>query len=66
MDTDDDEDDNSRAENDDSSGMVIDAPHFSNRNHKEVMVDEPRPSETAEAEDGWTIVAPRRNKATRN
>ncbi|KAE9448125.1 hypothetical protein C3L33_19984, partial [Rhododendron williamsianum] len=48
-------------------GMVVDAPNFhSNLNRKEVMVDEPRPSETAEAEDGWTVVAPRRNRGTRN
>ncbi|KAI8555866.1 hypothetical protein RHMOL_Rhmol05G0207400 [Rhododendron molle] len=60
MDSDDDDDD-------DSSGMVVDAPNFqSNLNRKEVMVDEPRPSETAEAEDGWTVVAPRRNRGTRN
>lgn len=61
VDSDDDDDD------DDSSGMVVDAPNFhSNLNRKEVMVDEPRPSETAEAEDGWTVVAPRRNRGTRN
>jgi pre-rRNA-processing protein TSR2 len=62
-----DEDNNRRAENDDSSGMVIDAPNFQpNQNHRDVMVDGPRPSEAAEAEDGWTVVAPRRNRGTRN
>lgn len=62
-----DEDNNRRAENDDSSSMVIDAPNFqSNQNHRDMMVGRPRPSEAVEAEDGWTVVAPRRNRGTRN
>ncbi|KAH7849518.1 hypothetical protein Vadar_019024 [Vaccinium darrowii] len=62
-----DEDNNRRAENDDLSGMVVDAPNFqSNQNHRDVMVDRARPSEAAVAEDGWTVVAPRRNRGTRN
>ncbi|KAH7864926.1 hypothetical protein Vadar_000043 [Vaccinium darrowii] len=62
-----DEDNNRRAENDDSSGMLVDAPNFqSNQNHRDVMVDRPRPSEATEAEDGWTVVVPRWNRGTRN
>ena len=61
-----DDDDESVGE-DDSSEMVVDAPQSqANPNHKDMMVDEPRQNVAAEVDDGWTVVASKRNKGRRN
>ncbi|THG05988.1 hypothetical protein TEA_000246 [Camellia sinensis var. sinensis] len=60
---DDNNDDDGSIGDDDSSEMVVDAPKSqSNMNNNDMMVDEPRPNTAAEAEDGWTVVASKRNK----
>ncbi|GFY90640.1 pre-rRNA-processing protein TSR2, conserved region [Actinidia rufa] len=61
-----DDDDESVGE-EDSSEMVVDAPQSqSNPNHKDMVVDEPRQNVAAEVDDGWTVVASKRNKGRRN
>uniref|UniRef100_A0A5B7AWZ7 Pre-rRNA-processing protein TSR2 n=1 Tax=Davidia involucrata TaxID=16924 RepID=A0A5B7AWZ7_DAVIN len=67
-DDEDSDDDNENLGNDDSSDMAVDPPESqSNLNQKDTMVDEPRPKEAAEAEDGWTVVSSsRRNRGRRN
>lgn len=65
-----DEDDNDRGCNEmdsNSSKMVVDGPPSrSNLNPIDMPVDEPMPKLSAEAEDGWTVVGPRRNRGKRN
>lgn len=65
--SDSDSDDNGNLRNDGSSKMVVDDPQsHSVMNGEEMMVDESRPQEPAETEDGWTVVAPKRNRGRRN
>ncbi|XP_059652673.1 uncharacterized protein LOC132299831 [Cornus florida] len=54
--------------NDDSSEMAVDGLESQpNSDHKDMMVDNPRPNEAAETEDGWTVVSSsRRNRGRRN
>ncbi|XP_027067162.1 uncharacterized protein [Coffea arabica] len=63
-DSDDNEDsDNGNGPNDGSSKMVVDVPQsHSVMNREEMMVDESIPQEPAETEDGWTVVASKRNR----
>ncbi|CAK9177615.1 unnamed protein product [Ilex paraguariensis] len=63
--SDDDEEDVPRK--DDASEMVIDNPESQpSLSEKDMMIDEPRLSEVAEAEDGWTVVGSRRSRGRRN
>ncbi|KAK3011258.1 hypothetical protein RJ639_010609 [Escallonia herrerae] len=53
-------------EDDDSAEMAVDAPESESKsNQMDIIVEEPSPARTAEAEDGWTVVAPRRNRGRR-
>ncbi|KAE8679301.1 putative Seed maturation protein [Hibiscus syriacus] len=60
-DEDDDEDDCMDADN--ATTMMTDVP---NSDLTSMPVDEPKPSQAAEAEDGWVVVSSRRNKGGRN
>ncbi|KAK9292994.1 hypothetical protein L1049_020977 [Liquidambar formosana] len=52
---------------DDSLNMIMDMPDsLSNSKPADMSVDEPRPTEAAEAEDGWVVVASKRNRGKRN
>ncbi|XP_043701349.1 pre-rRNA-processing protein TSR2 homolog isoform X1 [Telopea speciosissima] len=64
---DDDDDDDDESSDDGSSNMVMDElkPTL-NPKPEPMSVDVQRPRETVEAEDGWTVVGPRRNKGKRN
>ncbi|KAK2977340.1 hypothetical protein RJ640_013319 [Escallonia rubra] len=54
-------------EDDDSAEMAVDAPESESKsNQMDIIVEEPSPARTAEAEDGWTVVAAsRRNRGRR-
>ncbi|XP_059652443.1 uncharacterized protein LOC132299693 isoform X1 [Cornus florida] len=66
-DDDDDSDDDQSLDNDDLTEMAVDGPELQlNSNCTDVMVDDPRPNEAAQVEDGWTVVASRRNGGRRN
>ncbi|XP_027176073.1 pre-rRNA-processing protein TSR2-like isoform X3 [Coffea eugenioides] len=67
-DSDDNEDgDNGNLPNDGSSKMVVDVPQsHSVMNREEMMVDESIPQQRAETEDGWTVVASKRNRGRRH
>ncbi|XP_043701356.1 pre-rRNA-processing protein TSR2 homolog isoform X2 [Telopea speciosissima] len=60
-------DDDDESSDDGSSNMVMDElkPTL-NPKPEPMSVDVQRPRETVEAEDGWTVVGPRRNKGKRN
>ncbi|XP_057502281.1 pre-rRNA-processing protein TSR2-like [Actinidia eriantha] len=61
------DDDDESVGDDDSSEKIVDAPQSQpNPNYKDMMVDEPRQNVAAEADDGWTVVASRRNKGRGN
>ncbi|CAI9755252.1 unnamed protein product [Fraxinus pennsylvanica] len=64
-DDEDDSDDDNDHDGDNSTEMTVDAPD-SSLNKEDMMIDEPRPQEVAEVEDGWTVVASKRNKGRRN
>ncbi|CAA3014715.1 Hypothetical predicted protein [Olea europaea subsp. europaea] len=64
-DDEDDSDDDNDHDGDNSTEMTVDDPD-SSLNKEDMMIDEPRPREVAEVEDGWTVVASRRNKGRRN
>ncbi|CAA2963839.1 Hypothetical predicted protein [Olea europaea subsp. europaea] len=64
-DDEDDSDDDNDHDGDNSTEMRVDAPD-SSLNKEDMMIDEPRPQEVAEVEDGWTVVASKRNKGGRN
>ncbi|KAL6325764.1 hypothetical protein AAG906_026593 [Vitis piasezkii] len=67
-DDDDDDDDDENMGNDNSSNMIVDAPEAPppNLNPAEMPVEEPRASnpKVAEADDGWVVVASKRNRVT--
>ncbi|GMI84990.1 hypothetical protein like AT5G27990 [Hibiscus trionum] len=64
-DEDDDEDDCMDADN--ATTMMEDVPNSrTSSNPASMPIDEPKPSQAAEAEDGWTVVSSRRNKGGRN
>ncbi|KAA8536951.1 hypothetical protein F0562_029429 [Nyssa sinensis] len=66
-DDEDSDDDNESLGNEASSDMAVDPPESqSNLNQKDITVDERRPKEAAEAEDGWVVVSSRRNRGRRN
>ncbi|GFY94807.1 hypothetical protein Acr_10g0001920 [Actinidia rufa] len=61
------DDDDESVGDDDSSEKMVDAPQSQpNPNYKDMIVDEPRQNVAAEADDGWTVVASRRNKGRGN
>ncbi|KAE8684991.1 serine/threonine-protein kinase CTR1-like [Hibiscus syriacus] len=64
-DDDDDEDDCMDADN--ATTMTADVPDSrTSLNPAGLSIDEPKPSQAAEAEDGWLVVSSRRNKGGRN
>ena len=69
-DDDDDDDNDENMGNDNSSNMIVDAPEAPppNLNPAEMPVEEPRASnpKVAEADDGWVVVASKRNRGKRN
>lgn len=59
--------DDDESSDDETSEMVVDEPKPRlNLKPGEMSVDEPKLRETVEAEDGWTVVGPKRNKGKRN
>lgn len=69
-DDDDDDDNDENMGNDNSSNMIVDAPEAPppNLNPADMPVEEPRASnpKVAEADDGWVVVASKRNGGKRN
>lgn len=66
-DSDEDDDRDANVSNSDSSNMMIDGQSsVSNLNPVDMPVNEPLPRPPAEAQDGWVVVGPRRNKGKRN
>ncbi|KAL4341246.1 hypothetical protein GQ457_08G009850 [Hibiscus cannabinus] len=64
-DEDDDEDDRMDADN--ATTMTADVPNSrTSSNLASMPIDEPKPSQAAEAEDGWVAVSSRRNKGRKN
>ncbi|KAL3533186.1 hypothetical protein ACH5RR_006707 [Cinchona calisaya] len=63
----DDDGDNGNFVDDDSTNMLVDVPQsHSIMNSGEMMVEESSTQKPAEAEDGWTVVASRRNRGRGN
>ncbi|XVF57300.1 hypothetical protein PTKIN_Ptkin06aG0194200 [Pterospermum kingtungense] len=64
-DDDDDEDDSMDADN--ATDMMVDVPNSqSSLNQASMPVDEPKPNQPAEDEDGWVLVSSSKNKGRRN
>lgn len=54
-------------DSDNVTNMMVDAPNSqSSLNPAGMPVDEPKPNQAAEPEDGWVVVSSKKNKGRRN